>query len=181
MARRFLGGIDPTRGSLPELAGTKWLTSDGCLTNDTLAAAEASGTQLFASGPDLADLQAKNPFYADEYLPAYVEQYGQEPPAIYNANAFDAANLILDALRRTAIQGPGGTLVVPRTALRNALFQTNGYPGVSGTLECEPTGDCAQAAEISVYQSPNWPVQGGSGDTPVFKEYKTLAQVLANS
>jgi branched-chain amino acid transport system substrate-binding protein len=49
----------------------------------------------------------------------------------------------------------GGTTYIPRTALRDAFFATEGFEGITGTLTCSETGDCADA-KISVSE-----VQGG--------------------
>ena len=45
----------------------------------------------------------------------------------------------------------GGTTYIPRTALKDAFFSISGYEGLTGTLTCTPTGDCADA-KISVSQ-----------------------------
>ena len=59
-----------------------------------------------------------------------------------------------------------------------AIFATSGYKGLTGTITCTPLGDCATSVTIAVYQAPNFPVQGGTGNgQPVFAETKTLAQV----
>ena len=43
------------------------------------------------------------------------------------------------------------TLYIPRQALRDALFATKDFDGITGTLSCSPTGDCG-APVIAVYQ-----------------------------
>lgn len=165
--------------AMPQLAA-RAITSDGCLSSAMLSSAATLAQPLFVSGPDLSDLN-NDPFYKEAFVPAYRERFGERPSAPYHANAFDAANLIFDAARRTAIVGAGDTLAVPRTALRNALSDVVHYDGLSGVLECQPTGDCAQSALIAVYASPAWPVSGGTSDAkPVFSQSKTLAEVQGN-
>ena len=154
------------------------LTSDGCFNSEVLAAAEANSLSLSASGPDVRDLDS-NRFYGQELLPAYRESFGESPTAIFHAHAFDAASLIFDALRRSALQGEDGNLAVPRSDFRAALFATEGYDGFSGTLECNDLGDCQVASLISIYASPNWPVEGGNQDAkPVYSQSLTLREVL---
>lgn len=161
----------------PRLGASRLMTSDGCLTSEVLAALGPAAAGLFASGPDMRS-RGTDSFYRDEFLAAYSKRFGTAPIAHHHANAFDAANLLFDAVRRTAIIGPGTAVTIPRTALRNALLTVDGYVGVSGTLQCTPTGDCAQAAQIGVFRAPAWPVQGGSADPqPVFSQYLTLREV----
>lgn len=160
---------------------TKALTSDGCLSSDVLDLARDAGLELYASGPDLDRIQAGD-FYANQFLPAYRKTYGISPEGPYHPQAFDAANLILDAMRRVAIRGAGGTLTVPRTALRDALREVNGYDGLSGVMECLPTGDCAQSSLIAVFRTPAWPVDGGAVDSkPIYSQSKTLVEIQASS
>jgi len=154
------------------------LTSDGCFNSEVLAATEANSLQLDASGPDVRDLDS-NRFYGQELLPAYRESFGESPTAIFHAHAFDAVNLIFDALRRSALQSDDGDLAVPRSDFRTALFATEGYDGFSGTLDCNDLGDCQVASLISIYSSPDWPVEGGRQDAPpVYSQSLTLREVL---
>jgi len=154
------------------------LTSDGCFNSEVLQVAESSGLRLNASGPDVRDL-ASNRFYGQELLPAYRESFGESPTAIFHAHAFDAANLIFDALRRSALETEDGSLAVPRSAFRAALFETEGYDGFSGTLSCNDLGDCQVASLISIYASPNWPVEGGNQNAkPVYSQSLTLEEVI---
>ena len=39
-----------------------------------------------------------------------------------------------------------------RQALRDALYATSNFPGLTGSLTCTPTGDCADP-KIAVYES----------------------------
>jgi branched-chain amino acid transport system substrate-binding protein len=67
---------------------------------------------------------------------------------VFHAHAYDAYNMIADAIESVAFV-EDGTTFIPRTALRDALFATSGYEGVTGTLTCDEFGDCADA-RISV-------------------------------
>jgi branched-chain amino acid transport system substrate-binding protein len=164
----------------PRTQAVKLLMSDGCMTSDVLARTRDL-TGVYVSAPDQRRLQS-NAFYVDSFLPAYTSQYGQTPTSAYHANAFDAANLVFDAVRRTVTVGPGTILTVPRGAVRGAILDTDGYQGLSGVLACSPTGDCAQAATIAIYETPDWPVEGGAvNPEPVFSQYKTLAEVERSS
>ena len=132
----------------PGLEETVLAGADGLLVADLLdqAAAEAEG--MYLSGPDLA---FSGEFYEGEFLPAYTEVSGEEEPtSVFHAHAHDAANMIFDAIEAVGID-EGGTLFIPRTALRDELFATSGFEGITGTLTCDEFGDCADA-RISVSQ-----------------------------
>jgi len=152
------------------------VTSDACVVTSSVSA--ANRVNAYGSGPDVTAL-AKNPFYESEYKPAYLSSYGKEPLSVWNTSAFDAANLVFDAIRRGAIVQSDGSLLLPRSALVEAMRVVDGYEGVSNRLACTPTGDCAQSATIGIFRAPAWPV-GGSAQfaRPVFSKTKTLASVV---
>jgi len=47
-----------------------------------------------------------------------------------------------------------GSLLVGRQALRDAMIATKDFTGITGTLTCTPTGDCADP-KIVVYETVN--------------------------
>ncbi|HET6380584.1 MAG TPA: branched-chain amino acid ABC transporter substrate-binding protein [candidate division Zixibacteria bacterium] len=128
--------------------------ADGLFSPDFIAAAGEDAVEgMYLSGPDLA---FSGDFYEAEFLPAYTEVSGEEQPiSVFHAHAFDAYNMIADAIEQVAITDDEGTTFIPRTALRDAFFATSGFEGITGTLTCDEFGDCADA-KISVSQ-----VQGG--------------------
>ena len=133
---RETAGLDDT-----VLAG-----ADGILSPDWLAAAGDAAEGAYLSGPDLA---FSGDFYADEFLPAYTEVSGEDAPiSAFHAHAFDAYNMIAQAIEEVAFVD-GGTTYIPRTALRDAFFSISGYEGITGSLTCDENGDCADA-KISV-------------------------------
>ncbi|MGH8925171.1 MAG: branched-chain amino acid ABC transporter substrate-binding protein [Acidimicrobiia bacterium] len=144
-------------GSFTYLAG-----SDGMFTPDWIAAAGAENANgVYISGPDLSQLLGDADFYENQFLPAYNEAYG-EPTSVFHAHAFDAVNIVLTAIASVAIED-GDTLHIPRTALKDALFETDGFPGLTGNLTCNETGDCQPSATIGVVT-----VEGGEFSDPVF-------------
>ena len=122
-------------------------SADGALSADFLEAAGEAAEGMYHSGPDLT---FENELY-DTFLATYAEVYGEEPPAVFHAHAFDATNMILDAIEAVAMQADDGTLFIGRQALRDALYATSGYEGITGTLSCDEYGDCADA-KINVNQ-----------------------------
>ena len=120
--------------------------ADGILTPDWLAASGDAANGVVLSGPDLA---YSGDFYADEFLPAYTEFSGEDAPiSVFHAHAFDAYNMLAQAIEEVAFTD-GGTTYIPRSALRDAFFAISGFAGITGTLTCDENGDCADA-KISV-------------------------------
>ncbi|MPZ68254.1 MAG: ABC transporter substrate-binding protein [Actinobacteria bacterium] len=141
------GGLLAAQGR--ETAGledTLFGGADGMLTQDWVDAAGAANAEgTYLSGPDLA---FGGDFYEAEFLPAYEDAYG-EPSSVFHAHAFDAATMVLDAIAEVGIE-EDGSLFIPRTALKDALFATTDYEGITGILTCDENGDCNPGATISV-------------------------------
>jgi branched-chain amino acid transport system substrate-binding protein len=55
-------------------------------------------------------------------------------------------NMIIASIEEVGIEDDDGTLWIPRQALRDALFATSGFEGLTGTLTCDEFGDCADPA-----------------------------------
>ncbi len=101
----------------------------------------------------------------DAFLQKWEDKYGGPPPSAYHAMAYDATNIVLNAIKDAAQVGDDGTILVGRQALRDAMSATSGFDGLTGTLSCGPTGDCATGEALGVYQlseaelNGNWPPQ----------------------
>lgn len=125
--------------------------ADGVQSPDFLANAGDAAEGMYVSGPDLG---FANEVY-DQFLTTYQENYGSEPLSVFHAHAFDATNIVLDAIEAVAVEGEDGSLTIGRQALIDAIAATSGYDGITGTLTCDENGDCADP-KIAVSQ-----VQGG--------------------
>jgi branched-chain amino acid transport system substrate-binding protein len=146
------GAITAQSREVGGLEGVDLGGADGMLSPDFVAAAGAENAEgVYLSGPDL---EFAGDFYADEFLPAYKDQFG-ETTSVFHAHAFDAVQIVLKAIEEVAIED-GGTLYIPRTALRDAIAETSGYQGIVGELTCDEFGDCNPGASMSVSQ-----VKGG--------------------
>jgi len=122
--------------------------ADGYFSPDWLAAAGADAEGHYLSGPDLG---FSGDFYEAEFLPAYYEISGEDQTiSVFHAHAYDAYNLLAEAIEAVAFVD-GGTTYIPRTALKDAFFSTSEYEGLTGSLTCDEFGDCADA-KISVSQ-----------------------------
>lgn len=158
--------------------GTVQLGSDGCLESAFLeTAGDLPAGYYYASSPDLS-VFAEGAFYKDEFIPAYKEQFGTAPTAVFHAHAYDAANILFGAIEQVAADDGSGNLTISRTALRDAVQATADYEGVTGIITCTPLGDCATDVTIGLYEYPNWPVEGGEEPSdPVYTATKTLEEV----
>jgi len=134
----------------PDLASVQMAGADGVFSPDFLAAAGDASTGFLWSSPDFS---AFGGGYQD-FLAQHREKYGEAPLAPFHAHAYDAYNLIADAVEKAAVQCSNGSTVIPRTALRDAMLSTSGMAGLTGSLTCTATGDCADP-KIAVYQGMN--------------------------
>jgi ABC-type branched-subunit amino acid transport system substrate-binding protein len=167
--------VEAVRSS-PALRSARIIVSEACQDRTFLEALGKRADGVYASGPDAGDT-ADDPFYRSEYLPAFKRSAGAPPAGVFDTNAFDAVNLIFGAVRQAAQRQPGGGLLIDREKLRSALLDVKGYSGLSGTLDCSTTGDCAQGGRIAIYEAPNWPVSR-PGAEPVFSQSKSIAELL---
>jgi branched-chain amino acid transport system substrate-binding protein len=131
-----------TAKTIPGLENTILAAADGVLAPSFLEATPGTSEGMYLSGPDLG---FTNAMYQDEFIPMYQEMFGSDPTNVYHAHAFDATNILLDAVEAVAQQGEDGTLLIGRQALRDAVGATADYPGLTGTLTCSEFGDCADA------------------------------------
>ncbi|MCB0155664.1 MAG: branched-chain amino acid ABC transporter substrate-binding protein [Anaerolineae bacterium] len=125
--------------------------SEGMISPDFLSVTGDAAEGMYLSGPDLNFSGTRY----DEFLKVYREVAGQDPTASFHAHTYDATNLILDAIENVAQKDATGNLIIGRQALRDALYATRDFEGITGQLGCDQFGDCADP-KISINQ-----VQGG--------------------
>src|SRR5574339_774765 len=134
---------------VPGLETTPLMGADGMFSPDVGEGAGDAVEGAFVSSPDTA---AYSGDYQTVFLPKYKEISGAEDPvSIFHAHAFDAANMVFAAIEKVAVQDEDGTLHIPRQALRDAMYATKDFKGLTGNLTCSPTGDCADP-KIAVYE-----------------------------
>lgn len=164
---------------IPDLANVALMGSDGCNASTFFDQAGDAGNGFYLSSP-IASPGASSGGLLDQYNAAYKAQFGN-PTASFNSNSFDAFNIIAEAIKKAAIKGSDGSLQIPRTALKDAIYQTKDYQGITGPLTCISTGDCQSqsAVNIGVYKSPDAPTNPKTPDAkPIFNETITLSQAL---
>jgi ABC-type branched-subunit amino acid transport system substrate-binding protein len=144
--------------------------ADGMISPEFLGAAAEAAEGMYISGPDLA-------FQGDRYQnfkATFKELSGQEPFSAFHAHAYDAANIIFDAIEKVAKTDADGNTIIGRQALRDALYAAKDFDGITGKLTCNATGDCANP-KIAVNQ-----IQNGEY-VPVFPEATDTAMAADDS
>ena len=122
--------------------------SDGLFSLDFVNAAGPNVEGMYLSSPNFGAMQDT---YAD-LVDSYLDISGLESPLqAFHAHAHDAAAIILDTVAEVAVENDDGSLDIDLGLLREALYATADYPGVTGTLTCTEDGDCS-APIIAVYQ-----------------------------
>jgi branched-chain amino acid transport system substrate-binding protein len=140
--------------------------SDGMFSPDFATAAGAAAEGMYLSSPDFSLFPEGYGKFVDEYE----AKYGGAPISIFHAHAYDATNMIFAALNQVAVVDADGTIHIPRQALRDAIYATKDFTGVTGTLTCSESGDCG-APVIAVYQIVNsdpaaWNAQDATNPNP---------------
>jgi branched-chain amino acid transport system substrate-binding protein len=142
------GHITAQARETPGLEGVHLMGADGMFSPDYWEAAGTAAVGMYHSSPDFSLFGEKYP----AFLERHEAKYGEKVLAPFHAHAYDAAMLIMRAVNETAIDGGGGKLLIPRKAMRDALYATAGYEGLTGNLTCKAYGDCA-APVIAVYET----------------------------
>jgi branched-chain amino acid transport system substrate-binding protein len=136
------------------LQGVTFFGCDGTFGTEFLEKTGANGEGAYAVSlipPDSAEKQA-----FDE---AHMEAYGSEAGALspYTWAAFDATNVLIDAVKNTAFVGENGNLYIPRGALVTAVRSTSGFEGLTGTMTCDEVGECnASGPTFYVVENGEW-------------------------
>jgi branched-chain amino acid transport system substrate-binding protein len=104
-------------------------SADGCFSDAAAEAIGDAGEGMYFSGPDLS---FSGSLYED-FKVRYMDNYGSDPLSVFHAHAFDATNMIFQCIEQVGVQEEDGTLHVGRQALRDCLYATSGFSGITGT------------------------------------------------
>ncbi|MGH9118007.1 MAG: branched-chain amino acid ABC transporter substrate-binding protein [Acidimicrobiales bacterium] len=130
----------------PGLADSnKMMGADGLLSDTFIVLPETEG--MYFSGP-AAPVGAAY----DDFVAKYEAEFGEAPIQSFHAHAYDATNILLDTIEEVAVEDDDGTLHIDRMALIEALYDVDGYEGLTGSLSCDEFGDCADP-KIDVLQN----------------------------
>jgi branched-chain amino acid transport system substrate-binding protein len=166
----FIGAGGHITRQSKEVAGLEkiyLMAADGCFSPDFYKAAGETAVDMFHSSPDFSAFATG---YKD-FLAKHQKKYGEKPIAPFHAHAYDATLMIFAAIEKVGKKAPDGTLYIGRQKLRDALYATKKFKALTGTLNCDNFGDCADP-RIAVYKTTADNVKKGvMPTTPFWKPY----------
>jgi branched-chain amino acid transport system substrate-binding protein len=127
--------------ALPALDKTLLISGGALIEKSFLADVGEVGKGMYFVGPSNPEGEV-----VDQITAAYEMKFKELPTVDYYLSGYDAAALLFHAIEQVTIQEKDGTLHLGRTALRENLYATTGFKGVTGTLSCNQFGDCARPA-----------------------------------
>ncbi|MCB9421929.1 MAG: branched-chain amino acid ABC transporter substrate-binding protein [Ardenticatenaceae bacterium] len=145
----------------PALADISLLGSENLLLPDFPLAAGTAVVGMYVTGTAVTGADY------DVFLAQWDVTFGQMPTGQFHAHAYDAANILLNAIESSSQQGSDGTTLIGRQALRQAIRATTDFPGLTGTLSCDAAGDCASGEALRVYQITAVEISGEQWPPPV--------------
>ncbi len=111
------------------------------LSNDFIESIGTDGVGMYITSRPPPESQA-----LQELISAYETKYDQSTRAVGFAYVYDATNLLFNAIEAVALQEEDGTLHIGRQALREALYATSRFEGVTGNFTCTKFGDCSSTS-----------------------------------
>ena len=142
--------VTAQKGNIPGLEDTIMMMADASMvvTFPTNTGDAALGLYMAGAHITGADYEA--------LLVAWENEFGGTPPSSFHAHAYDASNILMDAIEMVAEEAADGTLLIGRQALREAINAVEDYPGLTGALTClddSPfAGDCGNAESLAIFQ-----------------------------
>lgn len=123
------------------LEKTPLLGGSALLTPDVISAAGDSVVGFRIAYPDISPETMGTGY--PRFVSEYTEKFGEAPISGYHANAYDAAMMAIEAIKKVAVDDGSGVLTIDRKALRDALFKTK-MEGLTGQIDCDEHGQCAK-------------------------------------
>jgi branched-chain amino acid transport system substrate-binding protein len=145
----------------PALADISLIGAEHLLLPDFASSAGMAAAGMYVTGTAVTGIDY------DIFLAQWDVTYGTTPTGRFHAHAYDAANILLDAIEASAQQGSDGTTLIGRQALRQAVKTTADFPGLTGKLRCDAAGDCATGEALGVYQITAVEINGEQWPPPI--------------
>ncbi len=141
----YYGGYDTEAAVLVNqlnqtgLGDVYFMSGDGTFGEQFLELTGENGEGVIVSaagepeGDAVADFAAK-----------YEEAYGMAPGSLsgFTWHGYDIVSALISAIEDVAILGEDGNLYVPREDAVAAVRGLTGFPGLTGTVTCDATGEC---------------------------------------
>jgi branched-chain amino acid transport system substrate-binding protein len=151
----FFGGYQPEAAVLANqkaaanLGDVPFVSGDGVAGSDFLNAAGDNAEGYYVTnGAPPAESDARAAFDA-----AYLAEYGTEAGTLsgYTWHGYDAAAILITAIKKLAVVGGDGTLYIDRAALVAEVRATTDFPGITATISCDEVGECGSSANFAVF------------------------------
>jgi len=145
------------------------------LENTTLMSADGmlSASVPENGGPNAVGMYLSGPYVVgeayDEFLADWDAKFSGAPPSGFHAFAYDATNILFDAIEAAADVDEDGTLHVGRQAMRDYISNMSDYQGLTGKVDCTDKdfgelgtshGDCATGGALAVFQMTEAQLEG---------------------
>jgi branched-chain amino acid transport system substrate-binding protein len=157
----FFGGYAPEAALLASqraeagLGDAVWMSGDAAPVDTFIQLAGDKAEGYFASAAGEPPPSAAKAVFDQKYLSTVGIKPGTQSP--YTWSEYDAANVIIEAIKKVAIVGQDGNLYIPRAALVAAVRATSGYQGLTGVITCDKNGECgAGNFDILVVKNGAW-------------------------
>lgn len=105
-------------------------------------------------GSLLTNIYTIAPFSNTATYAAFAQRFSSNSEAMptpYGAAAYDATLMLLEAVDQSVFRRADGSYVMGKTTLRDHLYETAGFEGVTGRITCTSWGNCG-APNIGVFQ-----------------------------
>ena len=130
---------------IPGLENTELMGGNALFSEDFLPNTGEAAVGMYMTGPRIV-----NDRY-DELRRKYVEMHGIPPTSGYHAHMYDAARMLLDAVTASAQVDADGNLLIGLQDIRDYLDNLEQFDGITGSLTCSDTGDCATGEALAMF------------------------------
>ena len=149
------------------LEGVTLMGQDSMFSRDFITAA-GKAVVGFQFATTVFEDEAKGKGYND-MKERYKAKFGEYPVQGFHHYAYDAIMVATKGVEKVAVKDDQGNTYVPIKALRDALFATKNYEGLTGPVTCDQYGDCGRLT-LAVYEYVSEdPDKFGIGINPVRK------------
>lgn len=124
--------------ALPSLKNIHLITGGALIENSFIQDMGEATTGVYFVGPTYP-----HNIQTQRIMDQYEKKYKKSPDVDYYLYAYDAANLLINATTKATIVNSDGTLLIGRKKIRDFLYTTQDFKGVTGNLSCDKFGDCA--------------------------------------
>lgn len=194
----FFGGYEQQAALLVSqmkevgLADSIFFSDDGTYTQGYIDAAGEAAEGSYASFVDTSSFA--NADALEAFKARYETEFGVAPDELgpFHAHAYDATEIIMNAIDSVATVDADGNLVINREDLIAAIRNTTDYAGLTGTLSCDPTtGECgAGSIGVNLVEGGEWVAvevpselqygaEAGGDDEMSMGDYATVVDAVA--